>query len=95
MGGAKGAVAPLTFTGEKIESFVAFTRNLIPKSLGTHHFLDKILQFDFLGLKNVIFSKFCPRAAWNFTFSSRNLKLNLREMHFLGLKDAIFSKFCP
>ena len=28
--------------GEKIESFVAFTRNLIPKSRKTHHFPMKV-----------------------------------------------------
>ena len=47
----------------------------------------------FLGPKNVIFSKFCPRYARDFMFNSQNLKPNLREMHFLGLKNTIFQKF--
>ena len=37
--GWQRGLAPLK--GEKIESFVAFTRNLIPKSLKPHHFLNE------------------------------------------------------
>ena len=41
--GAKGAVASLN--GEKIESFVTFTLNLITKSLKTHNFLSETSPF--------------------------------------------------
>ena len=75
--------------------FVAFTRNLICKSLKTHHFLNETSKIDFLGLKNTIFSQFRPRCPPDFMFTFQNLKPNLWKMQFLGLKSTIFSKFCP
>ena len=75
-GGANKAVA-FPLEGEKIEIFVAFTRNSIPKSLKTHLFLDETSEIDFLGLKNTVFSKFCSRYSRDFTFNSENLKPNL------------------
>ena len=54
---------------KKLKVFVTLTPNLIPKSLETHRFLNKTLQFAFLGLENTIFSKFRPRGARDFAFS--------------------------
>ena len=68
--------------GENIESFVAITRNLIPKFLKNHHFLNETSNIDFVGLKNTIFSKFRPS-----TF-----ELKLQKMQFLGLENPIFSR---
>ena len=71
--GAKQSIVPIK--GEKIESYVTFTPNLIPKSLKTHYFLNENSKFKthppknaFLGLENTIFSKFHSRYAWDFTF---------------------------
>ena len=55
-GGVKGAIAPLK--SEKIENFIAFTRNLIPKSLKTEHFLTETSKIDFSGSKYIIFQNF-------------------------------------
>ena len=77
--GAKEARAPLK--GEKIESFVIFTLILIPKSLKIYHFLNENSQFDFLRLKNIIFSKFRPL---------KTLKPKLQETHFLRSKNTNF-----
>ena len=53
---------PPPLKGEKIESFVVITRNLIPKSLKTYHFLNKTSKIDFLRLKNTIFQNFALAA---------------------------------
>ena len=58
-GGARAAIARLK--DEKNENFVTFTSNLIPKSGKTRHFFNETWQFDFLELKNNIFSKFYLR----------------------------------
>ena len=69
-GGTKSAIHPPPFPkDEKIEGFVIFTSNLVHKLLKIHHLLNETSQFDFIGLKNTIFKKFCPRYVRNFTFS--------------------------
>ena len=66
--GSGGYSPPPLLKDKKIKSFVAFTLNWTPKSLKTYHFHNETSQFNFLGLKNTIFSKFCPRYARDFTF---------------------------
>ena len=68
--GGKRIIASPAIKGEKIESFVTFTLNLILKKPKTYRFLNKISLLKFFGLKNAIFSKFSPHSAQGFTFSS-------------------------
>ena len=65
--------------GEKIESFVAFTQNLKPKSLKTHHSLAKTSKINFLGFKFTIFFKISPALRSGFHISILPLKIDTYE----------------